>query len=162
MHDFTQAFALAFHLMLSADAGGAISASPSRLISAALFNNFLPPSNSGIEPPDDPVAILTLQCEFLAARLKYEERQFHETQNSITVQASYHRDRVGPAPPEQAFANLQRFQQNVVKFREQLQAKQAELHEVRGPTPAEQFAERRSRERATAHQAINRAASIQI
>ena len=86
----------------------------------------------GIEPRDDPVAILTLQCEFVAARLKYEERQFHATQNYITVQAGYHSHRVGPASPEQAFANLERFQQNVVELRDQLQSKQSELIHLGG------------------------------
>ena len=63
---------------------------------------------------------------------------------------------------EQALDDLETFKAAIVKLRDQLQAKQTELHELTGPTPEERYNERRKKQRATAQDAVQRAMSVEI
>lgn len=117
----------------------------------------------GAEPPlEDRTAVLVLLCEFLTAKLVQEERLFSECQSYISTQASYHKRGVGPAPAPEAFADLERFQKNIVELRERLQVTESELTTLRGPTPAQRRAQNLADREAAAQQSLDRAMKMQI
>lgn len=119
-------------------------------------------SHGGIEPPDDATSLLAIQSEFLAVRIEQEERLFRECREYIASQANYHRLGAGPAPAEQAFTDLERFQTNILQWREVLQAKRDELRNLRGPTPGERAEEQRRQFQTTAQACMSRVANFQI
>lgn len=115
-----------------------------------------------LEPPADPLELLPLEIEYLAARLKTEERQFNECKRYIITQAQYYALNAGPAPAEEAFTDLERFQKNVLATREEIEDKQTTLARLRGPSREQIYHEQRGQQRATAQDAIDRAMSLGI
>lgn len=119
-------------------------------------------SQGGIEPPHEPEEKLRLKIEYLGAMLEREERLFNQCQTYINTQATYHSYGAGPAPAEEAFTDLERFQKNVLKLRQQLRAKERKLIDLHGQSPEQLYLEKRGLERSIAQQAISRASGFQI
>lgn len=114
------------------------------------------------DPPTDTVALLTLQSEFLAAKVKQQERLFQQCKTFIATQSEFHGMGAGPAPPERAFEDLEIFQKNVLKLRKQLEMTQGRLKRRRGPTGDDVYQQRRSVDRAEAEEARQRLMSIEV
>jgi len=114
------------------------------------------------EPPPDPQTLLQHKIEFVAAKLKQEETKSVQCQNYVVKQSEFHAMGAGPLPDEQAYADLETFQKNVLALRKEFAEKQAELKALNGPTPNDVYLQHRTESQQASHAAVLRARQIQI
>ena len=109
------------------------------------------------EPPDDPAQLLGIKIEYWKRRVEHFERLFGECKNYISMQCAIGKSGFGPNPPEEAFADLDRFRDGVHDSEAKLAELEAELKELRGPQPFDERMEHLDRQRQKANELLARA-----
>lgn len=92
------------------------------------------------EPPTDPAERLVLSIDYESKLLERAENRFTNCSNYIDTQSQYYALGAGPAPEDKVFADLKRFQEEVLILRKNVEALQTEYRKLIGPTPADRRA----------------------
>ena len=115
-----------------------------------------------VEPPHDPAELLSVQIEFLQAKLVQQESLRQQCDAYIVTQSDFHSLGAGPLPVPTAFDDLEQFQKTISELRELIGQKQTELAVLRGPSPRDAYLQRVATQRQAASQAIERARAIGV